>query len=54
MLGECGTYGNRRGAYRVVMGKPKQEVHLEDLVMYGRVILKLILKKYNEAKIPLT
>jgi hypothetical protein len=39
--------GEKRGAYRVLMGNPKQRGHLEDLRVDGNIILKLILKKYN-------
>jgi len=39
--------GKRRGAYRVLMGKPKQRGYLEDLRVDGNKILKWILKKWN-------
>jgi len=32
--------GERRGAYRVLMGNPKQRGHLEDLRVDGNIILK--------------
>ena len=34
------VYGERRGAYRVVMGKTRD--HLKNLGLYGSIILKLI------------
>jgi hypothetical protein len=37
--------GERRGAYRVSVGKPKRKNHLEDLDVDGRIILKFIFKK---------
>jgi hypothetical protein len=33
-----GTYGARRGAYRVLVGKPEERNHLEDLGVDGRII----------------
>ena len=36
--------GERRGAYRVFVGKPEGESHLKDLGMDGRSILKWICK----------
>jgi hypothetical protein len=37
--------GDRRGAYIILMGKPEERNHLEDLCVDGRIILKRILKK---------
>ena len=37
--------GDRRGAYRVLLGKPEENNHLKDLGIDGRKILKQILKK---------
>jgi hypothetical protein len=36
----CGTYGERRGAYRALVGKPEGMNHLEDPDVDGRIILK--------------
>jgi hypothetical protein len=36
--------GEKRGAYRVLVWKPEEEVHLEDLVVNVRIILKRIFK----------
>jgi hypothetical protein len=33
--------GERRGAYRVLVEKPGEEEHLEDLGADGRIILKI-------------
>ena len=37
--------GDRRGAYRVLVGKAKGKIHLEDLSVDGSIILKIIFKK---------
>jgi hypothetical protein len=39
------TYGDRRGAYRILAGKYERKSHLEDLDADGTIILKWILKK---------
>jgi hypothetical protein len=38
--GACSTYGERRGVYRVSVGNSKERNHLEDLGVYGRIIVK--------------
>jgi hypothetical protein len=37
--------GERRGAYRVLMGKPEGKNHLEDPCVDGRIMLEWILKQ---------
>ena len=37
--------GERRGTYKVLVGKPEETDHLEDVGVDGRIILKGILKK---------
>ena len=41
----CSTYGERRGTYRVLMGKPEGRNHLEDPGLNGKMILKWILRE---------
>jgi hypothetical protein len=40
MGGECSTYGERRGSYRVRWQDLKEGDHFEDLDVDGRIILK--------------
>jgi hypothetical protein len=37
----------RRGACRVLVGKPEGKSHLEDPGIDGRIILKLIFEKFD-------
>jgi hypothetical protein len=39
--------GERRGAYRILMGKPEGKKHLRKLGIDGRIILIWILKEKN-------
>jgi hypothetical protein len=48
MARACVTYGDRRGAYRVLCGDMRERDHCEDLGVDGRIILILIFKKWNE------
>jgi hypothetical protein len=41
----CGTYGERRGAYRALVGKPEGRNHLKDPDVDGRIILKFIFER---------
>ena len=45
MDGACGTYGERRGAYRVLVGKPEGKNHLGDPGVDGRILLRWIFRK---------
>ena len=44
--GTCGMYGERRVSWMVLVGKPKERIHLEFLGVDGRIILKCVSKKY--------
>ena len=46
MGGACSTYGERRGLYGVLVGKPERN-HLEDPVVDGRIILRWIFRKWD-------
>jgi hypothetical protein len=40
--------GERRGAYKVLVGRPEgKRDHLEDLGVDGRILLQCIFKKYD-------
>jgi hypothetical protein len=40
MGGACSAYGERRGVYRILVGKPKRKRPLEDPGADGRIILR--------------
>jgi hypothetical protein len=46
MGGACSTYGERRGLYRVLVGKPEGRDQLEDPGIDGRIILRWIFRKW--------
>jgi hypothetical protein len=50
MGGACGTHGARRGAYSVLFGILREGNHFEDLLVDGRIILNLTIKKWNRAE----
>jgi hypothetical protein len=45
MGGACGTYGERRGVYRVLVGRPDGKRQLKNVGLYVMIILKCIFKK---------
>jgi hypothetical protein len=47
MRGHVACVGGRRGAYRVFVGKPYGRNHFKDIHVDGRIILKLIFKKWD-------
>jgi hypothetical protein len=50
MGGACGTNGKKERCiqgYGVLVGRPEEKNHLKDLDVDGRIILKLIFKKWN-------
>jgi hypothetical protein len=47
--GHVSRIGESRSAYRVLVGKPEGKNHLEVIGIDGRIILKLIFKKWDGA-----
>ena len=45
--GACSTMGERRGVYRVLVGKPEERENLEDPGADGRIILRWIFRKWD-------
>jgi hypothetical protein len=45
--GACSTYGERRGAYRVLVENLRKRGHLEDPGVDGRIILRRMFKKWD-------
>jgi hypothetical protein len=45
--GACSTNGERRGACKVLVGKPEGKKHLEEPGVNGRIILRWISKKWE-------
>jgi hypothetical protein len=45
MGGAYSTYGERRGVYKVLVGKHEKGDHLEDLDIDGRIILRWIFRE---------
>jgi len=46
MDGYCSTYVDNRSLYRVLVGKPEGRDHLRDQGVDGKIILKMIFKKW--------
>jgi len=47
MGGACSTYGERRGVYRVLVGKPEGKNHLENRGVNGKILLRLIFRNWD-------
>jgi hypothetical protein len=47
MGGVCSTYGEKRGAYRILVGNLREGDHLGDPSIDVRIILKLTFKKWD-------
>jgi len=45
--GHVARMGERRGVYRVLVGKPEGKNHLEDPDVDGRIILRWIFRKWD-------
>jgi hypothetical protein len=43
----CSTYGERRGAYRALVGNVREGDHLKDPGIDGRIILKWIFERLD-------
>jgi len=46
-VGNVARIGERRGLYRVLVGKPEGKSHLEDPGIDGRIILQWIFRKWD-------
>jgi len=40
--------GERRGVYRVLVGKPEERDHLKDPGIDGRIILRWVFRKWHK------
>jgi hypothetical protein len=47
MSGACSTYGEERGVYSVLVGKPEGKNHLGDPGIDGTIILRWIFKMWD-------
>ena len=47
MGGACGTYGERRGVYRTLVGNLREGDHWGDPDVDGKIILRWILRKWE-------
>jgi len=50
VVGACITYwgqGDRRGAYRVLVGKPEGKNNFQDPVVDGKIMLRRIFNKWD-------
>ena len=45
MVGACSMYGEKRGSYRILVEKPVEGDHLEDLELNGKITLEQISEK---------
>jgi len=49
LTGHVARIGKRRGAYRILVGNLREINHLENLGIDGEILLKQIIKKWDEA-----
>ena len=47
MAGTCSTYGEKRGSYSVLVGKPEGKRSLGNIGVDGKMILKRIFKNWD-------
>jgi hypothetical protein len=45
--GHVARVGERRGIYRILVGKPEEQEHLGELGVDGRLILRWIFRKWD-------
>jgi len=45
LLGYAGRMGKRSGTYRIVWGKLRERDHVEEPILDGKILLKLVFKK---------
>jgi len=48
-VGHVARMGKKKGAYRVLVGKPERKNHLEDPGLDGRIKLRWIARSWNGA-----
>jgi hypothetical protein len=47
MGGTCSIYGGERGVYRILVGKPEEKDHLEDVGVDRKIMLRWIYRQWD-------